>query len=147
MKKYLIGLAIIFLSLNIFAGSNTAKLTCKSASGKTIFIAYLQDITGGITGGEFTIEGESFDLSHTEDKTIFSPKDGVFTIFINIKDDESYSGDAIQFWAIPSTFKITKDENWSHEYKFQAYIQGSDPREGKNYSPKIKLSCTLEYSI
>lgn len=150
MKKLITGFLLIILTMKAFAGSGTAILTCESESGKTKFIAYLQDIDGIINSAEFTINNSTIEFTSDEKGyTIFDPKNGVFTIYIEGKTNETYQNHKyIQFWAIPSTFKIIKNERSHQIYEFKAIIYGTEPRPDKEmHCPEIELNCKLEYKI
>ncbi len=141
MKNYII-LILLCISTTVFAGSNEAKLVCKSASGRTLFTAGLQDITS-LNQCKFTIDGQSITYNeNARSSIIFDGKRKVFTLTI-----EDKNGGWLTFYAVPSSFKTLKNTNSSQHYKFKAIIQGKDPRKGKYTSKVIELNCELTYSI
>jgi len=145
--------AILFLNIStlfVIAGSGTALLTCESESGKTKFKAYLQDIIGLLEGAEFSIDNSSINFSNDENVyTIFDPKNGVFTMYIEGNTNSTYQNHKyIQCWAIPSSFTTVKNERSHQVYQFNAKIYGTEPRPDKNmHCPEIELNCKLEYKI
>lgn len=139
------------LSLPPNAGSGTAYLQCKSASGKTVFYAELQDIDGLVEKAQLTIEGKRVNYKTDEGHTIFDRKSGVLTFYLKDKPDAQLKVHKfLKFWSIPSTFKIIKNTDSHQEYEFKAKIQGSEPRKGKGkylITPVITLNCKLVYKI
>jgi hypothetical protein len=143
MKK-IIFIALLFLSFQSYAGSNVAYLVCKSASGRTMFKAELQDIMS-FENGTFTIDGKSISYNASGcTSIIFNAKNKVFTIYLDEDDGE---GAWLTFYAIPETFNEIKGGEHDQHYKFKAIIQGKDPRPDKYNSPEIELDCELTYSI
>ncbi len=133
---------LLCISSSAFAGSNEARLICKSASGRTLFIAGLQDITS-MNQCKFTIDGESIVYNETsQSHVVFDGRRRVFTISI-----EDKNGNWLVFYAIPSSFKTIRNTNSTENYKFKAIIYGKDPRKGKSVSKTIELNCELTYSI
>lgn len=150
MKAINTSIFIILFSCLAFGGSGTAVLTCTSESGRTKFIAHLQDIVGLLESATFTIDNASIQFSSDESiYTIFDPKNGVFTIYIEGKTNSTYPNHKyIQFWAIPSTFKTIKNDRIHQIYEFKAKIYGTEPRPDKEmHCPEIELNCKLEYKI
>ncbi len=135
------------------AGSGTARLTCTSASGRTIFTADLQDIQGLFEGGVLTIDGSLLRFPAEGDGAtsaiIWDPANGVFTLSYQRPGDADFL--FLRFWAVPSTFKTISDERGSAAgavYTFDAIIEATEPREAKGHAtPAIRLSCRLEYRI
>ena len=142
MKKAAI---VLFLTLCLpcFAGSSTAYLVCKSASGRTLFTAELGDITT-FNEATFTVDGKSLvygtDLCSA---IIFDAKNKVFSISLDDRTGEAW----LNFYAIPSSFVEIKDGKHDQHYKFKAIIQGKDPRPENFQTPPIELDCELTYSI
>ncbi|MBX2973449.1 MAG: hypothetical protein KF797_10115, partial [Flavobacteriales bacterium] len=111
-------LLVVLCSFTVVgAGSGTATLTCRSASGRTMFTAYLQDIIGMFEGGKLMIDGVVQEF-HAEDgddcaEAVWDPEIGVFTV--------TYSHDTpegpvwFRFWAVPNTFKTISDKRGSAE--------------------------------
>jgi hypothetical protein len=131
-------------------GSNTAYLKCVSESGRTIFNAELQDIIGIVEKAEFTVDKKSLTFGYDDEAyTIFDPKAGVFTLYINGKPNNDYPNHRfIKFYAIPSSFKIISNSNTQQKYQFRAKINGTEPRKNKDLiTPEVELVCTLEYEI
>lgn len=150
MKKLFSGILFHLLTLSAIAGSGTAILTCESESGRTKFVAYLQDIAGLLEGADFTIDHSTITFTDSETVyTIFDPEHGVFTLYIEGKTDLTYPNHKyVQFWAIPSTFKTVKNSSGHQIYEFKARIYGTEPRPGKEmHCPEIELNCKLEYKI
>jgi hypothetical protein len=147
-------LVLSFVAATMFeamAGSGTATLTCRSASGRTMFKAQLRDISGLLEGGTLTIDGDSVrfpeqdgDIEH---HAIWDPKNGVFTLsyFKPGMEDMRF----IRFWAIPSTFKTVEgNRNVGAVYEFEAFLEATEPRPGKGHATStIRLQCTLTYRI
>lgn len=141
MKKVFFLLSL-FSSSIAFAGSADAVLTCKSASGRTIFKAHLQDLVA-FTDAAFTIDGQTIKYTNdTKGHLVFNEKNKILTISIN---DPNVGW--LTFFAIPDTFKKVKSAPYSKHYKFKAVIQGKNPRPNKGQSKEIVLNCELTYSI
>jgi hypothetical protein len=156
MIRVIVILVLTFFTFTSFktSGSGTAFLRCKSESGKTVFYAELGDITGLLEKAELSIDGSKIAFNRErgdEAFTIFDAKAGVFTLYINGDTDEKFPNSRfVQFWAIPSSFKIISSESDSQEYEFKAKIEATEPRKGKNLALRtrtITLNCTLEYRI
>ena len=131
-------------------GSGTAQLTCKSESGKTIFKAGLEDITGQLEQAVLEIDKKKLEFTSDDDVyTIFDPKIGVFTIYITGETNEEFTNSRfVQLWAIPNTFKTINSSRGHQKYQFKARIEATEPRQNKNLrTPQIELTCTLEYVI
>jgi hypothetical protein len=130
-------------------GSGTAVLTCKSDSGRTSFYAELQDITGVLEKAEFVVDGTKMNFKTEESNIIFDEKEKVFTMkIIDPKDDKFEYGKYIEFYAIPSTFKILKTKVGGDKYQFKGIIRGTEPRNNKgNFLPTIQLNCVMIYEI
>lgn len=146
-------LAFATLPIPLLAGSGTATLTCRSASGLTIFTAYLQDIIGIFEGGKLSIEGHTIEFPAEGEcdtgDVVWDPKNGVFTITFlhSTKDGPIW----FKFWAIPSSFKIVSSERGSEAgaiYEFEGVIKAKEPRPDKHLAtPEIRMICRLEYKI
>lgn len=135
-------LILLFTSSVAFAGSADAVLICKSASGRTVFKAYLQDLAG-FTEAQFTIDGQTLQYkSESSGHLVFNEKNKILTISIN---DAKVGW--LTFYAIPTSFKTLKSKRHQAHYKFKAVIQGKDPRKGEWQSKEIVLDCELTYSI
>ncbi|MDR6968486.1 hypothetical protein J2X31_002509 [Flavobacterium arsenatis] len=148
--KHTILIFLIFFTLTSFNnGSGTAFLTCKSDSGRTEFNAELQDIIGVLEKTELRIDDTKMNYSSYESHIIFDPKNGILTMYINDETTNKYPDHKyLKFWAIPSSFKIIKNESGHQVYEFKAIIEGTEPRKNKeSHIPKIVLNCKLEYEI
>lgn len=134
---------VLFNTFQIWAGSNTYCIKCKSGTGRTIFNADIWDIGGDIERAEFSIDGEKITWTKKDKAYLVSdPKNGVFTIYLEGKNN------FVNFWAIPSTFKIIIDTMAQEKYEFKAKIYGTEPRKDKErISPEIELSCTFDYEV
>ena len=132
-------------------GSGTATLKCTSPSGRTEFVAKLQDISGMFEGGWLTIDGHRIDFpaddGNMEHHTIWDKKNGVFTMSYYTSTSEGPRH--FRFWAIPSTFRsVSGDRNVGARYTFEARLEATDPRPGQGPgTPTITLNGTLEYRI
>lgn len=143
-------LATFLLTSSFYLGTNTAVLTCKSDSGKTTFVANLQDITSMFESAKFTIDNSTIEFDSNDKASVaLDSKKGVFTLYIDGRKTFDYpNGKFIQFWAIPSSFKIIKEESGHKVYEFKAKIKGTDPRlTKKSNSSVIELNCKLEWEI
>ena len=151
MKKLIFGFLIMICCTSFKSvGSGTALLTCKSESGRTTFTAELQDITGLLEKAELTVDGKKINFNPDDEVySIFDPKNGVFTVYISGKPNEEFpNARFIEFWAIPSTFRIIKSDRNNQRYEFRAKIEGTEPRKNKDLRiPQVELICTLEYKI
>ena len=131
-------------------GSGTAHLTCKSESGRTIFKADLQDITGLLEKAELIVDDKKllFD-SQDEVYTIFDAEKKVFTVYITGESTKEFqNGRFIEFWALPETFKIIKSDRADQRYEFKARIEATEPRKDKALRiPRVELNCVLVYKI
>jgi hypothetical protein len=143
----------LWCAASSFAGSGTAKLTCTSASGRTTFTAYLQDIIGIFEGGTLTVDGASLEFPEAGDcdtgDVVWDPKNGVFTItFLHSTPDGPVW---FRFWAIPNTFKVISKDRGSPQgavYEFEGVIEAKEPRPDKDLiTPEIRMTCRLEYRI
>lgn len=133
-------------------GSGTAYLVCKSESGRTLFNAELQDIVGGLEKAELIVDGKKIVFnSENEDEayTIFDANSKVFTLYITGKTNKEFPNSRfIEFWAIPSTFKIISSDRSNQKYEFKAKVVGTEPRKNKDLrTPEVIMNCTLEYKI
>lgn len=150
MKK--IGLLILVFIIHTsfkINGSGSAILTCKSDSGRTSFYAELQDITGSLEKAEFEVDGTKMVFKTTESNIIFDEENKVFTMrIVDNKDLDYTDGKYIEFYAIPSTFKVSKTKFGGKIYEFKALLKGTEPRKEKgNYLPTIQLNCKMIYEI
>ena len=136
-----------------FAGSNSAKLSCRSASGRTVFTASLQDIVSTFLGASLTIDGSTLEFPEEDGSecanAVWDPENGVFTLTFSRSTLDGLVW--FHFWAIPNTFKIISVERGSAQgaiYEFEGIIEAKEPRPGKSLiTPNIRLTCRLEYRI
>ena len=151
LQSTLYFLLVSLLSIQLPMGSGTAYLKCKSASGKTVFYAELQDIDGFVEQAHLTIEGTRVDYTPGDARTIFDQRNGVLTFYIKNETDQQLKVHKfLKFWSIPSSFKVIKNTEGHQEYEFKAKILGSEPRKGKGkylITPTITLNCHLVYKI
>jgi len=151
MKKTIVILSCLIFLTSFHFGSNTAYLKCESDSGRTVFYAELQDIEGFIEKAILKIDSTEIEYKTEEGHIIFDPENGIFTMYIDDNEnseDEDLPHKYLQFWSIPSTFKIIKNQRFHQIYEFKAKIYGTEPRKDKEYHiPEITLNCRLEYSI
>jgi hypothetical protein len=148
----LLALAIpLVIGTTVAPGSGTAKLSGRSASGKTFFTANLQDIEGMFEGGSLTVEGHTVEFPAANDgvehHAIWDAKNGVFTLSYMKPGMEEYR--FFRLWALPSTFKIiSSDRGAGALYTFDAVLEATEPRPKKGVTiGPIQLSCRLEYRI
>jgi hypothetical protein len=151
MKQIITAIAIFMLFTSFkLHGSGTAYLVYRSESGRTVFTAELQDITGLLEKAELTVDGKkiSFD-SNDEVYTIFDSEVGVFTVYINGKPNNEFpNARFIEFWAIPESFKKIRFERADQKFEFRGKIEGTEPRKNKDLRiPQLELRCTLVYKI
>ena len=152
MPRSILILILIFLAFTSFKfpGSNTAYLKCKSESGRTLFNAELQDITGLLEKAVFEVDQKKLEFNNQDDAyTIFDPNAGVFTVYITGKTNQEFPNSRfVEFWAIPSTFKTILSGHDHQKYQFRAKLEATEPRKNKDLrTPQIELICTLEYEI
>jgi hypothetical protein len=149
--KYLLTFIIFPLFLNSFkTGEGTAKLTCKSQSGRTLFEAEFGEYTI-LRQAKLTIDKDNMPFYYSDRCTvIFDPEAKVYTL--NIESEAHGNFDTarfVQLWAIPSTFteESSSGTEFHDVYKFTGKLQARDPRKGKEYkTPLILLNCTLTYT-
>ena len=133
-------------------GSGSAYLTCKSASGRTIFNAELQDITGLLAKAELIVDNKKLIFNEGDEvHTIFDAESGVFTVHVSGDSNKEFpNGRFLEFWAIPKSFKIVSSGGSKQKYEFKARIEATEPRKGSDKDlriPRVELSCILIYSI
>lgn len=149
LKQLLSILVLTTLLTSFKLGSSTAFLKCKSDSGRTEFYAELQDISGILEKAVLKVDSSTLEYKTENGHIIFDPVNGILTMYI---DDYKNKGDLqhkyLEFWSIPSTFKIIKNQREHQIYEFQAKIHGTEPRKNRhNHIPTITLNCRLEYQI
>jgi hypothetical protein len=146
-------LFLCWLTTTAFVGSGTAKLSCRSASGRTTFTVDLQDIDGTFEGGTLTIDGTVLEFPEAGNcdtgDVVWDPKNGVFTISFEHGTPDGPVW--FRFWAIPNTFKTISGDRGSEEgaiYEFEGVIQAKEPRPDKDLiTPEIRMMCQLQYHI
>lgn len=149
IKIFAIAAFALFTSFRL-PGSGTAYLKGRSASGRTIFTAELQDITSKLEKATLSVDGKKLAFTSSDQAfTIFDPEHGVFTVYITGETDEEFTNSRfIEFWAIPQTFKVIKSSRDKQKYEFKARLEATEPRKEKNLrTPQVELTCTLEYRI
>ncbi len=153
MKKLILCL-IIIVGLTSFktVGVRTAYLTCKSESGRTLFIAEIEEIDSKLIKAELIIDGKRLNFGdESNSNIIFDSKNGVFTIYLQSKSQQKKDFKEykfLKFWAIPKSFKTIFENSDKGKYEFRAKIFSTEPRKEKDYStPEIELNCELEYEI
>ena len=151
----------LFISLIILAffssfrfGEPSATLTCKSASGRTIFKAELAG-TNSVEKAELKIDDSNLTFTQNDKSyIIFDPANKVFTIYLESKT--SGNNDQIfflRFWAIPDSFNPVSSKKGSgtqfqNVYEFKAKLESTEPRKGKEFNtPVIELICNLDYEL
>ncbi|WP_276501938.1 hypothetical protein [Terrimonas pollutisoli] len=153
IRIYLLLVSILFSSTSFkTVGSGIAYLVCKSESGRTLFNAELQDIVGIVEKAELIVDGKKIAFSYEggdEAFTIFDPHNNVFTLHISGKPNKEFPNSRfIEFWAIPSSFKIISSDHSNQKYEFKAKVVGTEPRKNKDLrTPEVIVNCTLEYKI
>ena len=150
MRYFLTLLLIAFISTSFVTGVGTARLTCISQSGRTLFEAEFEEYTS-LKKAKFTIDKKSISFFPGDKCYVtFDPEISVFTL--NLESEANGNFDTVryvQLWAIPSSFQEVSSEGTEFRdiYKFTAKLKAKDPREGKAFeTPVILLSCTLTYS-
>lgn len=132
-------------------GSGTAYLTGRSASGRTVFKAELQDIAGMFEGGSISIDEHVLEFPAEGDRVqhhaIWDPQNGVFTLSYLHPGMDDFK--FFRMWAIPNSFKvISGDRSAGAVYEFEAVFEGTEPRPDKGHATSsIRLTCRLEYRI
>jgi len=149
--KYLLTFIVFPLLLNSPKnGEGTAKLTCKSQSGRTLFEAEFGEYSI-LRQAKLKIDKDSMLFYYSDRCTvIFDPKANVYTL--NIESEARGNFDTarfVQLWAIPSSFNEDSSHGieFKEAYKFTAKLKARDPRKGRNYETQlILLNCTLTYT-
>jgi hypothetical protein len=141
----------LILGMSLPEGSGTAFLKGRSASGRTVFNAELQDISGLFEGGSITIDEHVLEFpaeaEGVQHHSIWDPRNGVFTLsYLRPGMDDLLF---FRMWAVPGTFKILSgDRNAGAVYEFEALFEGTEPRPDKGHAtPSVRLTCRLEYRI
>jgi len=147
MKYLSLSFFILYLFSSFTMGVRMGKLTCKSASGKTLFNATIEDMNA-LQDASLTIDKEKVDFTYIDGCHItFEAEDKVFTM--ELESDAHSNFDTlryVQFWAIPSSFKDITDQPGPDIYTFNAKLRAMYPRSGRSHeSPVIGLTCTLVY--
>jgi hypothetical protein len=102
------------------AGSNTAYLTCKSESGRTIFKAEILDIDGSLESAVLTVDGQKLIFTDNDDAfCIFDNQIGFYSLYLVSKGKEFQF---LQCWSIPSSFKTVINTSAHQKYEFKARI-------------------------
>lgn len=143
---------ILLISPLIAGSDGTAIIKGKSGTGRTLLELHTSDIGHGVKFVKFTIDAKSYEFNVRKDPethgyVIYDHKNQVFTVTVDNKNID------FKFWMVPNKQKITKLKGSSEQWVFEAYVEATDPRyfsdETRNHpmSPKIHLSCTLDYSL
>lgn len=149
MKLISILIGVLILNTSFNNGSGASFLTCRSASGKVVFKATIDDITGVFQNAKLVIDRDSLVFNENDKAVcIFDQKNGVYTLYIENDpkggDDYKY----LTFWCIPSTFKTISNSRANQKYEFKGKLWAKDPRKNKGpTTPTIELICTLVYRI
>jgi hypothetical protein len=151
MRHYLALILIVFLFASFApAGVGTARLSCISQSGRTLFEAEFEEYTT-LEHGKLTVDKESmpfYPIDHCY--VTFDPEVKVYTL--NIESEANSNFDTVryvQLWAVPASFHEVSTEGTEFRdiYKFDAKLKARDPRKGKEFeTPVILISCRLTYS-
>jgi len=152
MQNILFCFLVLFTHTSLRPGESVATLTCKSVSGKTLLNAEIPGCAY-IEKAEFSIDGSKLLFVNGDNSSIiFDPSNKVFTMELGIKTQNT-ADKFLKFWAIPSSFKKTKNEkrpgSQFHEiYEFHAKVYATEPRTGFERNTKtIELICTLDYQL
>lgn len=150
MRYTLSLLLVFFLFASFKPGVGTAKLSCISQSGRTLFEAQFEEYTT-IQQAKLTIDKDSIIFNYRDKCYVtFDPSANVYTL--NIESEANGNFDTVryvQLWAIPSTFHEISNQGTEFRdvYKFSAKLKARDPRKGKDFeTPTILLFCTLTYT-
>jgi hypothetical protein len=149
--KFVLTFILFPLFLNAFkTGEGTAKLTCKSQSGRTLFEAEFREYSI-LRQAKLTVDKDSMPFYYSDRCTvIFDPQAKVYTL--NIESEAYGNFDTarfVQLWAVPSSFgeESSFQTEFQNIYKFTGKLRARDPRKGKEYeTPLILLNCTLTYT-
>jgi hypothetical protein len=149
--KFVLTFIFFPLFLNAFkTGEGTAKLTCKSQSGRTLFEAEFREYSI-LRQAKLTVDKDSMPFYYSDRCTvIFDPQAKVYTL--NIESEAYGNFDTarfVQLWAVPSSFgeESSFQTEFQNIYKFTGKLRARDPRKGKEYeTPLILLNCTLTYT-
>jgi|SRR5688572_15503815 len=150
--RYYLGLILVvfLLSSSSPAGVGTARLSCISQSGRTLFEAEFEEYTT-LKNGKLTIDKDSMPFySNDHCYVTFDPEVKVYTL--NIESEANGNFDTVRYvrlWAVPGSFHEISAEGseFKHVYKFDAKLKAKDPRKGKEFeTPVILISCKLTYT-
>lgn len=146
MRAYLAAILLLLFGTSFRPGEYVATVTGRSASGRTLFQAELNDGTY-LGKAELTVDGQKTSFDYEDDcKVIFDPEHKVYTIYLAAKDPTGKDDRYVRFWALPESFQKLPS---SHDvYGFKARLEARDPRKGKEGStPVIELDCKMEYAL
>lgn len=148
MKILLSAICIVYLFSSFTHGVTHSKLTCRSASGRTLFTANFEDY-GSLEDGTLSIDNVEM-LFSPEDNchVIFDPDAKVYTLYI--ESDAHSNFDTLRYielWAIPTSFKDTSSPDYQFDevYKFKAKMRARDPRNRREDAPLIQLDCVFRH--
>ncbi len=153
MQNFIFSFVLLVLLGPYKPGEPVATLKCKSASGRTTFIAELPSCLY-LDTAELSIDGVKLNFfANDKSQIIFAPQDQVLTISLESRPTDPTKYKFLKFWAIPSTFKKTKaskgpGSEFHDTYEFHAKLYATDPRNTNEPNTKtIELSCTLDYEL
>jgi hypothetical protein len=134
------------------AGSADATLECRSASGRSMFSAVLQDIEGGLQQATATVDGESISFGQSDHcAVVFDAAHGIFTISIEGQATSRFpNGRFLRFYALPKSFRAAeKTPDGKNVWSFTAVVRCTEPRKTKEelLTPDIEVTCKLIYGI
>lgn len=136
-------LLILYLAIftQVFAGSGDAEIKCQTSSKRTQVEMHVLDITGGISKVSLSIDNKSYTFHPKQDDVIADNN-----VYILIAKDDKR---VFKMWMIPNTEKILHESYGIYKSQFAAKIIATDPRKKNKYefTPRITIGCTLDYSI
>lgn len=156
-KALLVSSIFLGFSLQAQAGATNIELDCKSSSGRTTLKG---NVPGDFAefGVEFVIDGakvEYFDRIvqqlpfPTETNAMIEVSDALSRNNKNfgfVVKSQDQSATLLRFQAVPRSVQFQRTRNGSTA-KFNAVVQGMDPRQEGATSPEITMSCSYAYEI
>jgi hypothetical protein len=152
MKLLIITFACLLLLSSYrlrYFGVGSAKLECKSQSGRTLFNAELEECQF-LETAELSIDNTKENFSKEDDGYIIADLDNkILTMYLESQKRHSF----LKFWAIPSSFKTILNEKgpgtqFHKIIEFKAKLYGTEPRQDKEFNtPEIELFCKLDYQL
>ena len=147
MKYFFLSFFILYLFSSFRAGVRIAKLSCKSASGRTVFNAELENMES-LQNASLSIDKETVNFTYADKCYVtFYPEDKVLTMHLESEANSNFDTlRYVQFWATPASFKDISEQPGPDTYTFNAKLKAMYPRGEKSHeSPVIGLACTLVY--